>query len=164
MKHLLLLACLLLFPCISESQLILTEVSPTNFYQVRDEDGDYPDWIELYNDSPLALNLFGYQLADNDNPKWRFPEHILEPGERILVYASGKNRGGLGQNHIDHWETAVYEGEQWHYFLGTQNPPVDWTLSSFDDSGWISAPGGFGYGDGDDATEIPDSTISFYYR
>jgi hypothetical protein len=164
MKAIATLVSLLLSAVCLHAQLLLTEVSPTNFYQVRDEDGYYPDWIELFNSGAIEVNLLGYQLADNDDPEWAFPEHVLLPGDRILIYASGKNRGGLGQNTIDHWETAVYEGEQWRYFLGTQNPPANWTTTTFDDNDWISAPGGFGYGDGDDATEIPDSTISLYYR
>jgi hypothetical protein len=41
--------------------------------------------------------------------------------------------GGLGKSKIDHWETALYEGDVWRFFLGTENPPADWTSPSFDD-------------------------------
>ena len=64
---------------------------------------------------------------------------------------------------IDHWETAVYAEDDWHYFMGVSEPPQDWTLSSFDDSGWLVGQGGIGYGDQDDYTII-SATESLYMR
>lgn len=60
----------------------------------------------------------------------------------------------------DHWETLIKAEEQWHYFLGTLTPAAtepapDWRTLAFDESGWLAGPGGFGYGDNDDATVIP---------
>ena len=164
MKHLLKLTVLFLcIPFYAQAQLILSEVSPTNAYQLADEDGNYPDWIEIFNPGPTDLNLLGLSLSDNKNPKWTFPEHNLAAGERVLLFASGKNRGGRGQSAIDHWETALYEGDLWQFFLGTEQPPADWTSLGFDASAWTSAQGGFGYGDNDDVTTVPDTTSSFYY-
>src|SRR5689334_18832619 len=99
MKRLLLLIIALLgcLPFISTAQIILSEVAPTNRYQLEDENGDYPDWIEILNSGPNNQNLIGYSLSDNKNPKWTFPDFTLAAGDRVLVYASGKNRGGLGQ-------------------------------------------------------------------
>jgi len=165
MKPIFKLTVLLLWiPFQSQAQLILSEVSPTNYYQLADEDDDYPDWIEIFNVGPSAQNLVGLSLSDNEDLKWTFPDHSLAAGERVLVYASGKNRGGLSQSIIDHWETAIYEDDLWRLFLGTQQPPADWHGISFDENTWTSAPGGFGYGDDDDNTLVPDTTTSFYYR
>jgi len=78
MKHLLKLTVLFLcIPFYAQAQLILSEVSPTNAYQLADEDGNYPDWIEIFNPGPTDLNLLGLSLSDNKNPKWTFPEHNL---------------------------------------------------------------------------------------
>ncbi|NQV29694.1 MAG: CotH kinase family protein [Candidatus Marinimicrobia bacterium] len=63
----------------------------------------------------------------------------------------------------DHWETAVFAGDNWHYFIGNQEPPADWRDVSFDDSAWLLGPGGIGYGDADDATII-SNTSSLYLR
>ena len=63
----------------------------------------------------------------------------------------------------DHWETAIFAGDDWHYFIGNQEPPSDWMNVSFDASGWLIAPGGIGYGDEDDATII-SNTSSLYLR
>lgn len=165
MKHILRLTALFLWlPFCTQAQLILSEVSPTNAFQLADEDDDYPDWIEIFNPGPSDQALTGMRLSDNKDPKWTFPEHNLAAGERVLVFASGKNRGGQGQSDIDHWETALYEGDLWQFFLGTEQPPSEWTSTGFDDSAWTSAQGGFGYGDNDDATTVPDTTSSFYYR
>ena len=36
--------------------------------------------------------------------------------------------------------------DTWRYFKGTTAPPADWNALLFDDSAWLSGPGGFGYG------------------
>ena len=63
----------------------------------------------------------------------------------------------------DHWETVVFAGQQWHYFVGTEQPPSNWNQPDFDAGGWAEGPGGFGYGDDDDGTVIP-KTLSVYLR
>jgi hypothetical protein len=64
---------------------------------------------------------------------------------------------------IDHWETLILPGRQCNYLV--PDGPVDpqWTTVDFDDSGWITATGGVGYGDGDDNTTI-DPAMSVYCR
>ncbi len=64
---------------------------------------------------------------------------------------------------INHWETAVFNTDTWRYFIGTSDPGQDWRSLSFDDSFWPEGPGGFGYGDNDDNTEIPQC-ISVFLR
>lgn len=53
-----------------------------------------------------------------------------------------------------HWETAIFNTDTWHYFVGTSEPPTDWRSLSFDDSYWLSGKGGIGNGDNDDNTLI----------
>lgn len=164
MERLFLLLLLFLSPFLTHAQVILTEVGPTNLFQVEDEDGDYPDWIELFNSGTEDVNLLGLQLSDDEEPKWRFPDYVLGAGERVLVYASGKDKGGFGQQKIDHWETAINDNDQWAYYAERDAPPADWNQLAFDVSQWASAPGGFGYGDDDDNTITPDSSLVVYYR
>ena len=47
--------------------------------------------------------------------------------------------------------------------VGTSAPPPNWMQSQYNDSTWLTGPGGFGYGDGDDSTIIPP-TISLCIR
>ena len=64
---------------------------------------------------------------------------------------------------INHWETAVLEGDVWRYLEGNYEPDSNWRKINFDDSNWAQGQGGIGYGDGDDATIINPVT-SLYLR
>ena len=61
---------------------------------LADEDGDFPDWIELHNPTAAPVDLGGFGLSDDSAQpfKWRFPKTAIAPGEHLLVFASGKNR------------------------------------------------------------------------
>jgi hypothetical protein len=63
--------------------------------------------------------------------------------------------------------TLIRAGEFWRYFKGTQEPPVQWKQSSFDDSAWLGGATGIGYDDDDDLTVLEDmrnSYLSVYLR
>ncbi len=73
----------------------INEVMASNGSTIADEDGDYEDWIELYNYGEEPVDLAGWGLSDSyDNPfKWTFPEEtLIGAGEYLLVWASGKDR------------------------------------------------------------------------
>ncbi len=164
------LSLTLLTHCLALSlsaQVLLTEIAPTSTGQIQDEDGDRPDWIEIRNGGTQTANFLGWGLSDGSKAsRWLLPDLSLDPGQRLLVFASGKNRGSVTPpaGSVHHWETALNEGDIWHYQIGTSNPPADWNTLGFNDSAWPSGPGGFGYGDGDDATTLPAGTLSVYYR
>jgi hypothetical protein len=91
----LLFSSMMIIPCLSLSQgLVINEIMSSNSHTIADEDGDYSDWIELYNAGPAAVNLNGFGLSDNaDAPfKWIFPDMTLGAGSYLLVWASGKDR------------------------------------------------------------------------
>lgn len=64
---------------------------------------------------------------------------------------------------VDHWESIILAEDTWHYHPGTTAPDPQWKSDGFDDSGWLSGPGGIGYGDGDDNTVI-SPVLSLYLR
>lgn len=78
----------------AESALYLNEMMSSNSSTIADEDGDYPDWIEIYNSGPSAIDLQGYGLSDNPGSpyKWTFPSRTIAPGAFLLVFCSDKNR------------------------------------------------------------------------
>ena len=141
--------------------LIINEVMSSNGSTIYDEDGDTPDWIELYNNGDNIINLNGYGITDDPTEpyKWIFPAIEIQPHNHLLIYASGKDR----QEWVAHWETIIDWGDNWNYFLGNNPPPENWNQQNYNDASWESGPSGFGYGDNDDATEI-SPIISLYVR
>ena len=76
-------------------KLRITELMVKNRTTLRDEDGDFPDWIELANVSDETLDLTGCRVADREGRRgWMIPGGHLEPGERLVIFASKKNRTG----------------------------------------------------------------------
>ena len=82
-------------PRIAEAQsLYLNEIMASNGNSIMDEDGDTEDWVELFYNGTEPLNLQGYGLSDDyDRPfRWVFPDITMQPGDFLLVWASGKDR------------------------------------------------------------------------
>lgn len=73
---------------------VINEFVASNQSGLQDEDGDYSDWIELYNPTGASVNLAGWSLTDAaDNPgKWVFPAVTLPANGYLVVFASDKNR------------------------------------------------------------------------
>ena len=49
----------------STAQVVINEVCSSNSSFNQDDDGDYPDWIELYNAGASTVNLFKYSISDD---------------------------------------------------------------------------------------------------
>jgi len=104
--------CAALYPLFAQNSLRVNELCSVNGSVIADEDGDFEDWVELYNNGPAAIELTGHGLSDNPaNPfKWVFPEVTIQPGDFLLIWASGKNRAIAGQPLHAGWKIAA-EGE-----------------------------------------------------
>lgn len=92
-----------MFAFFSDSQVVINEGSNRNYSTVPDEDGEFPDWIELYNTTSDTVLLYNYSLSDNPaNPqKWTFPAISLLPNGYKTVFCSGKNRKPIaGFTHV----------------------------------------------------------------
>lgn len=64
---------------------------------------------------------------------------------------------------IHHWEMVVFNDDLWHYAEGNSNIPADWKDDGFNTAQWLQSQGGFGYGDDDDNTLLPN-IMSVYFR
>ena len=97
---------------------IISEFLAANISGRRDEDGEPQDWIELHNRGATVANLSGWSLSDEaDSPgKWVFPAVTLGAGQRLLVFASGKDRRTSGAELHTNFKLGV-DGE----YLGLFN-------------------------------------------
>jgi hypothetical protein len=73
---------------------MITEFLASNSGGLLDEDGDTPDWIEIYNSATTSVDLAGWHLTDDTNnlTKWTFPSTTINPAGFLLVFASSKDR------------------------------------------------------------------------
>ena len=126
-----------------------------------DEDGDTPDWLEIHNFGNQDISMNGWSLSDDidELTKWTFPNITLTPNQYILVWASSKDRTTISTP-----RTLINQGDEFKYLIPTSEPNSNWNALNFDDSSWPLSSSGFGYGDGDDATIIPNGTQSIYLR
>ncbi|HPK04455.1 MAG TPA: lamin tail domain-containing protein, partial [Bacteroidales bacterium] len=72
----------------------INELMSSNSSIIADEDGDYEDWIEIYNFGTTTVGLDDFGLSDKAGQpfKWVFPDIVIQPGEYLIVWTSGKNR------------------------------------------------------------------------
>ena len=138
----------------------INEVVSSNS-EYTDEDGDTPDWFELHNSGSEDISLDGLFISDDldELDKWVFPNIILAPDKYLLVWASKKNRSSLAYP-----RTLINQGDVFKYLTPSSELNSNWNSLSFDDSNWAESASGFGYGDGDDATVLPNSTRSVFLR
>jgi hypothetical protein len=86
------------------ANLVITEFMADNASSLRDEDGDYSDWIEIYNASATLQTLDGWSLTDEVNVpgKWAFPPGVQIPAASYrIVFASGKDRTNAARPHTN---------------------------------------------------------------
>ncbi len=70
----------------------INEFLAINSAGITDEDGMAQPWIEIYNPHlTTPVSLIGYKLTDG-TMTWNFPSVQVMPDDRLLVWASGKNR------------------------------------------------------------------------
>ena len=84
----------LLAPSAARGDLLITELMATNGRTLADEDGEYHDWVEIYNSSDAPADLAGWSLTDSHSHKtrWEFPAVTLEARRFLVVFLSGKSR------------------------------------------------------------------------
>ena len=70
--------------------LVINEVMSSNSVTLADENGEYPDWLEIYNPGTTAVTLTGFGLSDDPaNPmKWVFPAGTIQAKKYLIVFCS----------------------------------------------------------------------------
>ena len=159
LKNLFTIIFLIFSITINSQSIRINEIVASNS-TIYDEDGDTPDWIELYNYGSEAVSLNNWNISDeeNDDEPWVFPEISLLPDEYLLIWASSKDR-----SEINYVRTHVNHGDEFKYIVPNGNIQY-WNTLDFNDESWDIGESGFGYGDNDDETQLPYGTISVYLR
>ena len=69
------------------SDLVISEFMADNDGYLADEDGEYSDWIEIFNRGSDDESLQGWYLTDDPDEldKWSFPNESLSGGSFLLV-------------------------------------------------------------------------------
>lgn len=81
--------------------LVINELMASNDSAIADQDGEYDDWIELYNNSSTAIELDDHYLSDEgDNlDKWTFPDTTIEARSYLIIWADEDgSQNGLHAN------------------------------------------------------------------
>lgn len=74
-------------------ELAISEFMAANNTTLRDQDGDFSDWIEICNLTDHVVNLEGWYLTDKLGiAQWPFPKVSIGARDHLLVIASGKDR------------------------------------------------------------------------
>ncbi|MGN1020481.1 MAG: lamin tail domain-containing protein, partial [Aristaeellaceae bacterium] len=78
--------------------LVFSEAMSANSTAVPDENGNFADWVEIWNSSDHEINLEHVGLSDrNDSIRFLFPAMILQPDERVVVFCSDTNAAEVGK-------------------------------------------------------------------
>ncbi len=158
------LLCVLAIVVKVDAQIVINEASNKNYRQIIDEDGEYNDWIELYNTSSKDVDLSGWALSDSRKTpeKWKFSNTVLAAHDFLVIQASGKDRNQIQV--AKKWESAMLPTDEYSYLVPNAQTTSNWKLSTFNDSSWGKGNAGFGFADGDDRTVVPEGTIAVYIR
>jgi hypothetical protein len=128
---------------------VINEIMALNTSTVADQDGEFDDWIELYNTSGEAVDISGYFLSDDDNntTKWKIPQGTSITGKGfIIIWAdSDLKQSGL---HADFKLSADGEEVILSFPDDTQTDRIEYPANALEQS----------------YARVPDGTGDFYWK
>ena len=82
---------------------VINEILPKNTQHGSDQDGEFDDWIELFNPANVDQDISGYYLSDSKKvpTKWKFPAGtVIAKNGYLIVWADGDStQVGLHTNY-----------------------------------------------------------------
>ena len=86
-------------PQVVEAGIVINEFMADNDSVFADPNGEYDDWIELFNPTANAITLTGKYLTDKEDnlSKWEFtePNLVLNPNEFLIIWCD-QDSGQIG--------------------------------------------------------------------
>jgi hypothetical protein len=81
-------------PGAPQAGLKINEVMASNAACIADLQGDFDDWIEIYNSGQVPVDAAGLWLSDDPNEpaQWQLPAAgplVIQPGDYLVVWADG---------------------------------------------------------------------------
>lgn len=82
-------------------KLAINEFMASNDNTIKDEKGDFDDWIEIYNYGNKDIFLGNFYITDNQSvpQKWKLPEIYLGANKFTLLWADDETE--QGNNHLN---------------------------------------------------------------
>ncbi len=125
------------------SDVVINEFLADNETVIADQDGEYDDWIELYNNTDDEISLEGYFLSDDgtDLTQWSFPDTSIPSNGFLMIWADNdEEQSGL------HANFKISASGEILYLLNADTMMVNEVSFSeqVDDSSWGRYPDGLG--------------------
>lgn len=123
--------CMYIAENVSDDQvLLINEFMVANEEQssMADSDGDFLDWIELYNAGNSEINLKFYSIADSDSQinKFILPDKVIQPGEYFLLWGGPSSNDDEINDHIGFgFSTNIFKNEKILLYSNDGNTVVD---------------------------------------
>ena len=130
----------------AENAIVINEVMAKNSAVNADLEGDYQDWVELYNAGNEAINLESFFLSDrwSDPSRWAIPSVTMDPGDHLLIWCDDESSEGALHASF----TLAASGDELFLFQKEDN---EWRLR--DSIDWLNAPENDSYGRSQDGSE-----------
>lgn len=83
------------------TELVINEFMADNDTELADQNGDFEDWIELYNNTNDSIYLGDFYLTDDasDPMQWQLPVEYIPSGGYKIIWASGDTT--VADNHAN---------------------------------------------------------------
>ena len=131
-------------PKTNDTGVVINEIMTKNQRTIEDDAGEYPDWIELANTGAQAADLTGWMLMGSNDPAaaFVFSGETIEPGQTILVFASGRSRTRSGYAyHAPFKLSASGDAVSLYDASGLRVDSVE-VPALEDDTAWVRGPDG----------------------
>lgn len=117
-----------------ESAIVINELLASNASNNVDDNGEFDDWVELFNNSDSAVSLSGLYLSDSQTAadRWALPEVIVEAGGYIGLWLDKDEEQG-----ILHGDFSLSAGGESLTLFNAQGQVLD-TVTFAEQSGDIS--------------------------